>query len=441
MKIYTIILALSLTLFASLAIAQEVTVTFGKGESWVGKIGSKLTVKYENRKGVQVIEGELTKVTDDWIDIGDELIWIDEIISITPYGNEVKDDADGSKDQDETKTTKVPKATTPIMKKLDSSEPLPNPGNLPVGFFILPMEGSVGPYMRPTELKQLVAYIDELYGPGQIIVLKINSGGGSGWTWSDIRDLIFEVRERHRIVAWAEHAISAAAMTAYCCDEIYYTSMGEVGSCSGYRGSADNPLSDDEQQVMINEMEKVMASSNRDPRITGCLFLQNKLLSYSKDPETNEITYFDTLDGDEVLSGYGDNLTLTAQQSVDCGIGDGIADTVEQLAELLNLENGYEIDDYGKKLYDDWKETADEFIKEAGPRLLREFAGDVDANSEIDALRKRIKAGRELIRWADKLGESAMYLNIGNFALTQEGVNVLERQILELDHEIDLLRE
>jgi predicted nucleic acid-binding Zn-ribbon protein len=73
--------------------------------------------------------------------------------------------------------------------------------------------------------------------------------------------------------------------------------------------------------------------------------------------------------------------------------------------------------------------------------LLREFFGDVDANSEIDALRKRIKAARELIKWADRLGESAMYLNIGNFALTKERVNYLERQILELEHEVDLLKE
>ncbi len=422
-----------IAIISSVAIAQEVTITYQQDGEWKGEIGSNISVTYKSKSTTKVFDGVLTKVSDDWIDVSRKLIWLDDIISISAVSDTTEDEVTVTDNPIEKSTSK--KTSTKQIRKETKV------GDLPVGFFVLPMEGSVGPSMRSTELKQLVAYIDEEYGSGQIIVLKINSGGGSGWTWSDIRDVIFKARERHRIVAWAEHAISAAAMTAYCCDEIYYTSTGELGSCSGYRGSPDNPLPDEEQQIMINEMEKVMASSSRDPRVTGCLFLQNKLLSYTKDPETNEITYFDTLEGEEELSGYGDNLTLFAQQAIDSGLGDGIADTPEQLAELLNIKDGYEIDDYGRQLFEDWKETSEEFQTKAGPKLLREFFGDVDANSEIDALRKRIKAARELIKWADRLGESAMYLNIGNFALTKERVNYLERQILELEHEVDLLKE
>ena len=44
--------------------------------------------------------------------------------------------------------------------------------------FVLPLEGGVGQEFRHDEIVELTKYIDKNYGPGQTIVLYINSNGG-----------------------------------------------------------------------------------------------------------------------------------------------------------------------------------------------------------------------------------------------------------------------
>jgi membrane-bound ClpP family serine protease len=293
------------------------------------------------------------------------------------------------------------------------------------------MEGSVGETMRATELKVLVEYIDENYGPGQVIILKVDSGGGYGDTWSDIKDVIFKVRENHRVIAWIESAISAAAMTVYCCDEMYYTSMGEVGSCTGYRGSPTNPLSPAGQQIMIHEMEKVLARSSRTPYLAACMFRLDKWLTYDKDPLTGEITYYDTVGGEgEYPLSTGNNITLTANQALKSGLCDGIANTEEELITLLQLENA-EINLYGVELFDNWKKSFLEF-QDTSQELYTIFQnGDPSADTEKKQITSQIKAGEKLLKWSKKLGEVARYSG-----LDEDRVKMLKRTILDLRRQL-----
>ena len=417
------------------AYAEDVELLLENGSVWNGVIGQTVSIEYEEKGKTIKVEGELTRATKMYIMVADEFLYIDKILSIS------SEDSSTPQVPENTTTTENTNEDTP-----DSVDPAPPTidlapeGELPKGFFVLPMEGMVGHLMRPTELRELVDHIDENYGPGQIIVLKVNSGGGIGHVWSDIRDYVFEARKRHRIIAWVESAISAAAMTVYCCDEIYYTSLGEVGSCSGYRGNPNNPLSPEEQQVMITEMEKVISSSSRSLLITGCMFMSDRLLSYSKDSQSGEITYFDTLEGDTILSNYGENMTLYADQAVEAGLADGIANSVEELAEQLNLPKldnpeDYELSPLGRELFAKWEDTFKEW-EEIGPKLWDKFInGNVTENTEKKRLDQRIRAGKEILKWADTVGETGIYLNP---PLNQENVNRINRQILELEHQKDL---
>ncbi len=418
------------------AYAEDVELLLENGSVWNGVIGQTVTIEYENKGQVIKVEGELVRATKMYIMVAnkveDKFVYIDKILSISSK--------DSSTPQASDKTTPAENLDDYDSKPIDSSPSTvkrSKEGELPKGFFILPMEGMVGHLMRPTELRELVEHIDENYGPGQIIVLKVNSGGGIGHVWSDIRDFVFEARERHRIVAWVESAISAAAMTVYCCDEIYYTSLGEVGSCSGYRGSPNNPLSPEEQQVMITEMEKVISSSSRSLLIAGCMFMSDRVLSYSKDPQSGEITYYDTLEGDTILSNYGENMTLYAEQAVEAGLADGIANSVEELAEQLNLPKldnpeEYELSPLGRELFAKWEKTFKEW-EEEGPKLFDQFVnGNVSGNTEKKQLDQRIRAGKEILKWAESVGETGIYLTP---PLNQENVNRMNRLILELEHQ------
>ncbi len=409
-------LCIALTSFA-----ETVTFQYGDNSSWSGELGQTVAIEYNDRGETKRIEGALTKVKKKYIYVAGELIFITDIVNIS--GNNSSKGTDNSDN-------------TPVVSNSSKNTPSKiapvKDGDLPVSVFILPMEGMVGETMRATELDVLATYIDENYGKGQVIVLKVDSGGGYGRTWSDIKDVIFKVRENHRVVAWIESAISAAAMTVYCCDEMYYTSLGEVGSCTGYSGSPNNPLSPEGQQVMIDEMEKVIAQSSRTPYLAACMFLLDKWLTYDKDPITGEITYYNTPEGNFHLSS-GTNLTLSAKQAFEGGLCDGIANTEEELLTLLNLEDA-EVNRYGEELFENWQKTMKDFQNsiEDLSRIAQE--GDPRANTEKKLLNSQIKACEQILKWADKLGEVALYNG-----LDEDRVKMIKRQILDLERQLQLI--
>jgi hypothetical protein len=402
--------------------AQPVSFNYGDKLTWNGELGQTVSIQYNDRGTTKQIEGTITKIRTKYIYIAGELIFITDILSISGSGTDAAT-------VQETVSGKTTKQTTTEK----TSNPLKD-GDLPITVFMLPMEGSVGETMRATELKVLAQYIDENYGPGQIIVLNVDSSGGYGRTWSDIKDVIFDIRENHRVIAWIESAISAAAMTVYCCDEMYYTSLGEVGSCTGYRGSPTNPLSPADQQVMIDEMEIVLARSSRTPYLAACMFRLHKWLTYDKDPITGEITYYDTVGGEgEFQLSTGNNITLSANQAFDAGLSDGIANTEEELLALLHLE-GAEINRHGEELFHGWEKSIQEFKDTINDVFVEFQSGDPRANTEKKLINSRIKAGEKLLKWAKKLGEIAE-----NKGLTEDNVKRLKRQILDLKRQLQTI--
>jgi hypothetical protein len=208
---------------------------------------------------------------------------------------------------------------------------------------------------------------------------------------------------------------------------MYYTSLGEVGSCTGYQGSPTNPLSPAGQQVMIDEMEKVLARSSRTPYLAACMFRLHRWLTYDKDPITGEITYYDTVGGEgEFQLSTGNNITLSANQAFDAGLSDGIANTEDELLALLHLEDA-EINRHGEELFHSWKKSVQEFKDTINEVYVLFQYGDQRANTEKKMINSQIKAGEKLLKWSKKLGEVALYNG-----LDEERVKMIERQILDL---------
>ena len=353
-------------------------------------------------------------------------LYIDKIISITndeinPSSTTDIDDAESKDDEPKKEdATETPSAT----KKTFAVE-----GDLPKGVFVLPLHQMVGTYFRPTEITRLVEYIDENYGPGQIIIFEIHSGGGSVKKWSEIRDVVFEARERHRFIAWIDHAISGAAATGFLCDEVYYRSDGELGSITMYSGHIDNVSPDWQLFGWIKELESVLARTSHTPLVAGCMVKVDLNFSYDVDPETGKITYYAHEFGDEVLSKSGRNLTLGAQEALDSGLCDGIADTGDELAAHLDLDEWVEIDPFGRDIAQQWWDTLGEFEK-VGNELRAELGGDVTGDTARERIGNQIKAGEELIRWSKKLGETGVMMG-----LSEENVSGLKRMIEDLKHQ------
>jgi len=140
-----------------------------------------------------------------------------------------------------------------------------------------------------------------------------------------------------------------------------------------FQGAAEPEMS-----AWITQLEGVLAKTSRTPLFAAPMVIVGAKLSFNIDEETGEITYFNTTEGEHILSDGKSVqiLSVTAAQAEHCGLSDGTADTVEELAVLLDLDEWNEIDDYGRKLANDWKrlrERATDEIKQ----LFQEFQGNV----------------------------------------------------------------
>jgi len=130
-----------------------------------------------------------------------------------------------------------------------------------------------------------------------------------------------------------------------------------------------------------------------------------------------------------VLSKSGRNLTLGSQEALDSGLCDGIADTGEELAAHLDLEEWIEIDSYGRDIAEEWWATLAEF-EQVGNELRAELGGNVSGDSPRERIGNQIKAGEELIRWSKKLGETGIMMG-----LSQENISGIKRMIEDLKHQ------
>jgi hypothetical protein len=122
-------------------------------------------------------------------------------------------------------------------------------------------------------------------------------------------------------------------------------------------------------------------------------------------------------------------MMLSPEEALHCGLSDGTADTGEQLAPFLDLEEWVELDSFGRDIAKDWTETLKEFEVEF-PKLGREFQGDVDADTPKKALSARIKAGQELLKWYDEIGEDT-------WPMVARGADIeaIKREIKNLEHQ------
>ncbi len=83
--------------------------------------------------------------------------------------------------------------------------------------FVLPLDGMVGIGLRHDEMEQ-VEKIADGYGPGQVIILRINSNGGLVTEGDLIAATLTRIKNKHRLVAWIEKAISGGAFTGLYCE-------------------------------------------------------------------------------------------------------------------------------------------------------------------------------------------------------------------------------
>ncbi len=421
------ILAGSLLLsIATTAVAgATIEIRLQDGSRWTGELMEQIELTYRQR-GVEIettatlvraAEYFITVETDVAGEIRQLTIFKDDIVRMTTTGNA----GDAVMDVKRARPTDVrgKSRTGSGDYTSDSSRP---------GVFVLPLKGTVGIEFRHDEIEKIAEEADK-YGRGQIIVFLIDSGGGLITEMESIHETMITIKKRHRLVAWVKKAISAACATAMHCDEIYFMTNGTAGAMTAFAGTKS--WSGDELELWMTNAGEWMESGGRSRYIAEAMIHSPNLLSYDKDADTGEVTFYNDLSGEHILSRDGENLVFTASDALACGFSDGTANNEKELAELLDLGEWNEISDYGRRIAKDWQDLVERAQREL--RLLEQrlsYAG-TGSGDPVEILGNRIKIYEKFIRWKDRCPPCTMGM---------PPKETLQREIAEMRRELAKLK-
>ncbi len=196
---------------------------------------------------------------------------------------------------------------------------------------------TVGIYMTAESIRQAIPMLEKELGTDGtgILVLRISSGGGLLLEIQRLSDVIeYELKPRFRVVSWIDSAISAAAMTSHAVEEIYFTSGGHYGACTGWSGALQAVQGRGLEEVLFM-MEKISDRGGYAHEIMRAMQI-NEPLSCSID-EFGNVTWDQSTDGEHLVNEGDKILTFNSQNALKFGFSKGTADTIDELARAMNV--------------------------------------------------------------------------------------------------------
>jgi hypothetical protein len=375
-------------------------VKLANGSIWKGDVGARVRATYMMGSRETSVEGTVVKIDKSLV-----VIEVDDggkktrrtILSLDLKKMETlaaASDAPAAPGATATPGSTASRSATPAAATASSKVP---------NIFVLPLEGTVGIGTRHEEIEEIGKEADK-YGPGQIIVLLIDSPGGLVIEGDKIHETMKDLKKRHRVVAWIKKAISAAAFTSLHCDEIYFMRVGALGAITMFAGQTS--ITGKELDAWLEKVGEACEIGGRSPWIGHAMVTNAPLLSYDRDEDGN-VTWYNTMQGKYKLSDEKQNLTLNAENALHSGFSDGTADTVEELAVCLQLKEWKEASDVGRRIHENWQRTLKQ-CAEVKPKLLNDLQnpGGLDAAAQIG---NQIKALTEILKWYDKCYPGMVY--------------------------------
>jgi len=425
-NITSIALALTIGSLTTLATAQSINVTTKNGSRWRGQVNDTVSITFTERGVQQTLDGKIVKAGDRYLIIEamingamrQKTLFFGDIMSIA--GSDAApavDAASGAATASASSSSATPSADSAP----STNAPTKSADGKPLGVFYLPLDGGVGEGIRHDEIKKIGEEADK-YGPGQIIILQVNTNGGLVLEAELIDETIQDLQKRHRVIAWIKKAISAGCSLAMACSEIYFMTEGTAGSVTTVRGTAS--VSEEEAMPGIEALVETAKRNGYSEHVARSMKLNKYMCSYDKDPVTGDVTWYGDLSGEYILSDDKSNLCFNSSNALHCGFSKGTADTPEQLAKLLDLPEWREISTYGRKIAKDWQDTANRATEEIQKLMARRGYWGTSGDA-VERIGKLIRIDEELLRWIDRAPNIAIY----NFGLDKEQI---QREIVEL---------
>ncbi|MHC4106792.1 MAG: Clp protease/crotonase-like domain-containing protein [Planctomycetota bacterium] len=417
-----LICGLLLALAGPALAGERIDLRLNDGSRWRGEVADHVELKVRER-GVGVeLRGQIVAAGELWIKLESEhageirhkTIFKADIVSIRTV---TPDD-----------TPEARAAAERARAKRSGSAADAADANHP-GVFVLPLKNTVGIYLRHELMEQMAEEADK-YGPGQTIVFIIDSPGGLVLEMEQIHATLMDIKKRHRLVAWIKEAISAACATALHCDEIYFMTEGSAGAMTAFGGGKS--WQGEELEKWLHHAGEWAKAGGRSPHIAQAMIHAPLLLSYDKDPETGEVSWYNDLSGEFTLSDAKENLVFTSSIAVHSGFADGIADTEKELAELLDMPKWREINEYGREIAGDWYATIDRWQEESPKLQARLSYAGTGSGDPIEILGKRIQILQQALRWHDRLGEVAKYVGLPPRDSIEREIKQLRKEIADI---------
>lgn len=298
-------------------------------------------------------------------------------------------------------------------------------GAIKIAFITLgdPPNDMVGPFMNADALEESIELLED--DEPDIVVLWINSGGGALFEVQPLSDVIEKtIKPKYRVVAWIESAISAAAMTATTCEEMYFMSRGNYGAAVAFsqEGGTLASVQGEELEQILRFGEELSRRGNRDPLILKAM---QKRMPLSCDIDANGVvTWREDTSGEYVVSPATQILTLNAVDAQKYRVSGGIADTKDELAKLLGAPEWVEVGQDANDYQVEFRENVAKANVEVG-KLMAQMQ---IALQNGQAARARRYLG-EMRSWARRAPSLVTYGAGGVPPLTPEFFRELERQI------------
>lgn len=237
---------------------------------------------------------------------------------------------------DAAKPASTDSVSAPRDGKKDDTRPALNTGAARVA--IITMEEMVGPFMNADAFKHSLTLIPKDEKP-DIVVMRINSGGGALFEVPKLMDLIQkDLEPNYRTVAWIESAISAAAMTALNMEEIYMMKRGNIGGATGYRmiGGKAEAISGEGLENVIKMGEQIAKNGRYDPLVIRAM---QEFMPLSANIDADGRVTWQADDKGQFLVNRADRiLTLNAADALKFRISKGTADTLPELMSLMGVQ-------------------------------------------------------------------------------------------------------
>lgn len=204
---------------------------------------------------------------------------------------------------------------------------------------VLSLEGTVGTHMAAPPLKEAIEELEE--DQIDLLVLKVNSGGGMLIEIEKMSNIIEnEFKPRFKTVAWIESAISAAAMTSYTCEDIYFMTRGNFGSATGWfqSGSGIGLVEGRDLEEALYLMERIAERGEHSPELFRSMQILEPL-SAVLDSDGNPIEFRNDLTGDVIINEADDIISFNSQEAVRWNLSRGVADSISELGAMIIEQN------------------------------------------------------------------------------------------------------